>query len=73
MLAHTTCLRQLNYEGYTCKETFREIKHKGSGEVRTSNGGMCCVCSEDSLAERGMLDGQSFLWLSCTCNHDREV
>ena len=34
---------------------------------------MCCVYSEDSLAERGMLDGQSFLWSSCTCNHDRDV
>ena len=31
------------------------------------------MCSEDSLAERGMLDGQSFLWLSCTCNHDHDV
>jgi len=45
MLAHVTCLHQLNYEGFTCKETFREIKHKGSGEVGTSDTGMCCVYS----------------------------
>ena len=35
ILAHSQCIKQLYYEGYTCKDTFREIKQKVR-EVRKS-------------------------------------
>ena len=34
ILAHTQCIKQLYYEGHTCKDTFREIKQKVK-DVRT--------------------------------------